>query len=85
MRIIEIAPLDNGAHRNQSSTEDVALPEGWAVIPEGMEIPDTYPFVGVEAEDGIVTALTPGVLPPPSPKPEAMYTVEDMIYALTGG
>ena len=34
MRIIEIAALDNGAHRNQDSQLS-KVPEGWALIPEG--------------------------------------------------
>lgn len=43
------------------------------MIPEEMALPDTYPFVGVEAEeiDGImtVTALTPGTMPEPDLEP----------------
>lgn len=50
MHIIEIEALENGAHRQQNGPTLPEIPEGWAVIPEGMEIPDTYPFVGVEAE-----------------------------------
>lgn len=85
MQIIEISPLDNGAHRNQEINGSVTPPEGWAVIPSGMTIPDSFPFVGVEAEDGVVTALTPGERPEPEPEPEASYTAEDVLKALTGG
>lgn len=62
MRIIEIKSLKNGAHRNQN----VALskvPEGWAMIPDDMEIPSTFPFVDIEAEDGVVVSMTAGVMP----------------------
>ena len=73
MNIIELSALPNGAHRNMDSSALSAPPEGWAMIPEEMELPDTYPFVGVEAEeiDGVmtVTALTPGTMPEPDLEP----------------
>lgn len=49
MRIIEIKALSNGAHRNQDGGLDV-IPSGWAVIPDDMELPDTFPFVDIEVE-----------------------------------
>ena len=73
MKIIELSALPNGAHRNMDSSALSAPPEGWAMIPEEMALPDTYPFVGVEAEEiaGImtVTALTPGTMPEPDLEP----------------
>lgn len=69
MKIIELCALSNGAHRNMDSSALSAPPEGWARIPEEMALPETFPFVGVEAEeiDGVmtVTALTPGTMPEP--------------------
>lgn len=65
MTIIELAPLKNGAHRNQTTSGLLPVPDGWAVIPEEMAIPETFPFVGLEAQAGIVTALTPGTVPKP--------------------
>ncbi len=52
MKLIEIAALENGAHRNQEiyGVEDMEIPKGYAVIPEDMEIPETFPFVNVKAE-----------------------------------
>lgn len=76
MRIIEIAALPNGAHRNQSSNISF-VPEGWAVIPDGMEIPTTFPFVNIEVEDGVVTAMTEGVVPEPTPEPTPKPTAQD--------
>jgi len=65
MRLIEITALSNGAHRNQNGG-NIALHDGWAVIPEGMELPN-FPFGEVTAEevDGVmtVTAWVPGELP----------------------
>lgn len=60
--IIEIAPLENGAHRSQTWTGN-NIPEGYAIIPDDMEKPDTFPFVNIEVEDGIVTAMTAGEVP----------------------
>lgn len=69
MIIIELAPLKNGAHRNQTTSGLLPVPNGWAAIPEDMALPETFPFVEVEAQDGIVTALTPSTVPEPQPEP----------------
>lgn len=67
MQIIEIKALDNGAHRNQ--TNHGVVPSGWAIIPDDMVIPDTFPFVNIEVadsdEDGVsfVVSMTAGVMP----------------------
>ena len=50
MTIIELAALENGAHRNQTG-DFAAIPDGWAVVPAAVALPDTFPFVGVEAAD----------------------------------
>lgn len=72
MTIIEIAALENGAHRNQTVSELTELPEGWAVIPDVLM--DTWdaakPFVSVTASDGVVTELTAGEAPPDEDEPE---------------
>ena len=69
MRIVEIAALENGAHRNQTG----AFSEGWAVIPEDMALPDTFPFVSLAAENGIITHMSAGAVP------DAPVTVERTI------
>lgn len=58
MRIIEIAPLENGAHRNQSGLFRT-IPTGWAVIPNNMAT-DNFPFGEVVAEeiDGVMTVTS---------------------------
>ena len=69
MRIIEIASLENGAHRNQSGGMSVVR-SGWAVIPDDM-ICENFPFGEVEVAeiDGVmtVTEWTPGEIPEPEP------------------
>lgn len=80
MRIIEIAALNNGAHRNQTAS---ACPDGWAVIPDDMECAN-FPFGEIEVENGVVTAWTPSEIPaPPAPTSEelreAAYNSEPII------
>lgn len=86
MRIIEIAALSNGAHRNQTC-EMKSVPSGWAVIPADMEC-ENFPFgeVEVEEKDGVmtVTKWTPGVMPEPEPLPEPEPTTEDILNAMLG-
>ena len=71
MKIIEIAALSNGAHRNQTGLD--VLPDGWAKIPDEMET-QNFPFGVVTAEKiaGVmtVTGWTPGTMPTPEPEPE---------------
>lgn len=80
MKIIEITALDNGAHRNQEGTFRT-IPSGWAVIPPGMEIPDTFPFVDIEVDGQTVTSMTAGTVPEPEPKPTPEPTQLDRVEA----
>ena len=86
-RIVEIAPLSNGAHRNQ--TYPGFVPEGWAVIPEDMET-ENFPFGEVEVKeiDGVMTVTnwTPGevpapevVTPTPSEQREEAYNTQPIV------
>lgn len=84
MRIIEIDALPNGAHNNQYSFTDIEVPAGWAIIPDDMELPETFPFVNVTASQSVVTKLTPGTVPPPEPEPEPQPTADDILNALLG-
>lgn len=72
MQLIEIQPLENGGHRNQSGPE-IPVPEGWAVIPESLGTPETlenFPFgeITVADVDGVPTVT--GWRPLPIPEPE---------------
>lgn len=83
MKIIEITALDNGAHRNQNGGVSV-VPDGWAVIPDDMIIPDTFPFVNITVKDGVVTSMTAGTMPEPEPvtpaqQREEAYNTEKII------
>lgn len=84
MRIVEIIALDNGAHRNQTGTFR-EVPDGWAVIPDGMETKN-FPFGNVTAEEinGVmtVTSWTPGEIPEPGPEPGPVKPVGDRVTEL---
>lgn len=81
MHIIEIAPLDNGAHRNQSGGISI-IPEGWAMVPSNIEIPETFPFINIKTEGNIVVEMTAAPVPPiPEPEP-AQPTLEEQVIAL---
>ena len=78
MRIIEIEALENGAHRNQQINGTIKVPIDFAVIPDEMEIPDTFPFVNIEVDNGIVTAMTEGVVPEIEIQEQAVSEVEQL-------
>lgn len=80
MRIVEIQALSNGAHRNQETTS-TRVPDGWAVIPEGMAIPETYPFVDLVADGDKVVSMTAGAVPEPEPQPEPEPTETEQLRA----
>lgn len=63
MKIIEINALTNGAHRNQSGAN--VLPEGWAIIPDDIIIPESFPFVDIEVDGNVVTSMTAREVPKP--------------------
>ena len=77
MRIIEITALENGGHRNQNVSLS-KVPEGWAMIPDNMEIPATFPFVEIEVEGGVVVSMTEGIVPKePEKEKEYKPTAQD--------
>ena len=100
MRIVEIETLENGAHRNQTTSNPVILPDGWAVIPDDM-VCENFPFGSFDVEeiDGVPTVSnwTPGEIPEPSPEPdpapvspsptlsERVSNLEQAMDALLGG
>lgn len=84
MIIIEIAQLENGAHNNQSWFTNYAIPEGWAKIPDGMEVPDTFPFVNITVDGDTVTAMTAGIMPEPQPEPEPEPSDTEVLNTLLG-
>ena len=77
MRIIEIAPLENGAHRNQSGSLSV-VPDGWAVVPADL-VTENFPFGEVTVDEStppVVTAWFPLPFPEPEPITEPEPTAD---------
>ncbi len=66
MFIIKIEAQENGAHANQDGPVG-SVPDGWALVPDGMAIPDTFPFVDIIVENGVVTGMTAGTVPETEP------------------
>lgn len=60
MRYIKIEEYINGAHENFVTEIEISTPEGYALIPDEIEIPSTFPFVNVELdENNVVKKLIP--------------------------
>lgn len=87
MRIVEIKASENGAHNNQTingaNPATFPVPEGWAIIPDGMETPN-FPFgevtVGETKTPPVVTSWTPGEVPEPDPGPEPEPEEESSVW-----
>ena len=85
MKIIEIAALSNGAHRNQTATLS-AVPDGWAILPDDMDTPN-FPFGDITVDNQtppVVTSWTPLPIPEPEPAPEPEPTADEVLNALLG-
>lgn len=74
--ITRIEAYDNGAHANQSVTPKI-IPEGWAAVPDDMEVPETFPFVSITVDGQTVTGMTAGEVPPPQPEPAPSPAAQD--------
>lgn len=81
MKLIEIQALPNGAHRNQTVSGAVSVPDGWAEIPADVTIPETFPFVDLVVEGNKVVSMTAGVVPDPEPQPEPEPTETEQLRA----
>lgn len=83
MQMIEIKALENGAHNNQ--TWHGFLPDGWALIPDGMEM-ENFPFGEVEVKNRggvmMVSKWTPGEIPEIEEHTEA--SADDVLNVLLG-
>ena len=89
MWIVKLASNPNGSHDDHCGDHITKPPVGWAMIPEGMHIPETFPFVDIEAENvatgaetiAVVTSMTAGVMPEPNPEEEQQPTQLDILEA----
>ena len=51
MQIVKLEANPNGAHSALYFEQGGTVYNGWAMIPEGFPVPDTFPFVGIQAEE----------------------------------
>ena len=51
MQIVKLEANPNGAHSALYFEQDGTVYNGWAMIPEGFPVPDTFPFVEIQAEE----------------------------------
>lgn len=52
MHIIDLTPLEEGVYNDHKADHITAPPEGWAMIPEDMVLPSTFPRLGsIEAKE----------------------------------
>ena len=80
MIIIEIKCLCNGAHRNQTSSSVIPVPDGWAILPDSIETPN-FPFGEVTVDNQtppVVTSWTP--LPIPKPETPTAAQLREEAY-----
>lgn len=63
MRIIKIEPQKNGSHLNREGDNIFIPKEGWAIIPDDMELPSSFPFVNIQVKDQIVTSMIANEIP----------------------
>lgn len=82
LRIVEIEALSNGTHRNQEWNEK-NIPDGYAVIPDGMDMPN-FPFGEITAEeiDGVMTVTKWVAGKEPEPFPDFEEKTETGIGAV---
>ena len=88
MTIIKIEPYENGAHDNNTiygaDSATFPVPEGYAIVPDDMPIPETCPFVDItvtKSKPPRVKTMTAGTVPQPEPEPY-IPTTEDRLTAL---
>lgn len=65
MLIIELKPLENGTHRNQTWDSFMDVPEGWAKVPPELEdkAMSFLPFIELTVEGGAITDVSQGTIP----------------------
>lgn len=51
MWIVNLEANPNGSHNDHRADHITTVLDGWAMIPDGFEVPSTFPFVSIEAEE----------------------------------
>ena len=93
MRIIKIEAEKSGIHQYQTMSAVIPVPDGWALVPDDMELKNC-PWGELKAEkvDGVmtVTEWVAGEIPPKESKPKPVSALTqlradiDFISIMTG-
>lgn len=51
MWIVNLTENPNGSHNDHRADHITTVPDGWAMIPDDFPVPETFPFVSIEAEE----------------------------------
>ena len=87
MRIVEIAALDNGGHRNMTYHNGGTVPEGWAIVPDTLSA-ENFPFGNLTVDQQtppVVLSWEPLPYPVAAAEETPAPTTEDILNALLGG
>lgn len=81
---LSITQNPDGSHDYNTAPAAVPVPAGWAVVPDGMEIPNTFPYVSIQVDGKTVTAMTAGTVPAPAPDPtpDPAPTIDQRVASL---
>lgn len=78
MWIVNLEANSNGSHNDHRADHITTVPDGWAMIPEGFELPASFPFGDITAEEVTYyrkVEVEPGVT---EDRPYTMMTVTAM-------
>lgn len=77
MIIIKNTPQKNGAYQNCFGNFNI-IPDGWSLIPENINIPDTFPFMEVvwDEDNKIINLLPKEYTITSTPKPLPVSKLE---------
>ena len=81
MILVSILPVDAHGKHNTITGNNLMIYPGYALIPNGMALPASFPYVDIEVRDKVVTKMTPLPVPDPTPEPTPEPTQLDRIEA----
>lgn len=81
MVLVSILPVDEHGKHNTITGNNLMIYPGYALIPNGMAFPASFPYADIEVRDKVVTKMTPLPVPDPTPEPTPAPTQLDRIEA----
>lgn len=81
MILVSILPVDDHGKHNTITGNNLMIYPGYALIPDGMALPASFPYVDIEVQNKVVTKMTPLPVPEPTPEPTPAPTQLDRLEA----